>query len=77
MKNAMTSSNDSMRDIFRFIEETMTTRTQNPNFDEWEAWMEERENRRQYREDEPETIVEEPQPQRRKAEPLWRDRDLV
>lgn len=44
---------------------------------DWEAWMEERESRRQYREDEPETIVEEPQPQRRKAEPLWRDRDLV
>lgn len=44
---------------------------------DWEAWMEERENRRRddYWEDEPETIVGEPE--RRKAEPMWRDNDLV
>lgn len=43
---------------------------------DWEAWMEDRENRRRDDwEDEPETIVDEPM--MRKAEPMWRENDLV
>lgn len=44
--------------------------------DDWEAWMEERENRRAKNtwEDEPEPIVREP---RRRREKMWQERDLV